>query len=356
MASRLELSAQLRRGRIALHLVLCAAFSTTPTAAAAEESRGSRTHASIISPNISLLVSLKKGKLRHIAHSFATLSLTRDAERFDALLGKLKITPADLRGLQALRRRPPSSGFNRGETRLLDRLARQIFQATGENIVRNGILLAQERAGQRAVRGWLRGRRIHGPRLLEQLWRGSGGGEDPTSVILAPYYPSDDQAHQQDWYSTHIRRLKTERKPQLARAIVSHFHKRIKGLCQATAPEVIVGVPSSTKKRGAAQLLAHALARMVGVPFAAGAIQNSPHKTRTPQKKLGGLKLRLTNTSNTFIIDAEQVRGRRVLLVDDNLASGVTAEEIRLRLYQAGAAKVMMLNFGEAPMPWDTRP
>ena len=46
---------------------------------------------------------------------------------------------------------------------------------------------------------------------------------------------------------------------------------------------------------------------------------------------------------------SDDVRGKRVLLIDDNLSTGITLKEAQSLLYKNGARKVVVYTFGNAP-------
>ena len=72
-------------------------------------------------------------------------------------------------------------------------------------------------------------------------------------------------------------------------------------------------------------------------------VRNTP-----PQTGLG-IEQRRRNVIGAFVVrNPERVRHRRVLLVDDVLTTGATADACASALYKAGAASVLVLTLGRA--------
>lgn len=107
--------------------------------------------------------------------------------------------------------------------------------------------------------------------------------------------------------------------------------------------DCIVYVPLSKKslyKRGYNQgrLLAKALSKRIGTPTAYGAIKRV--KVGRVQKGLTGAE-RAENVKGAFKIKKrEEIKGRRVLLVDDVMTTGSTVDELCRILLKAGALAV----------------
>ncbi|MGE3477657.1 MAG: ComF family protein [Rhodospirillaceae bacterium] len=96
-------------------------------------------------------------------------------------------------------------------------------------------------------------------------------------------------------------------------------------------------------------LLAHAVAKLSGKPVVADALVRM--KSTPPQ---GGLSRaeRRRNVAKAFGIQrAASIENKRVLLIDDVLTSGATANACALALIQAGAAAVNVLALARVPNP-----
>jgi ComF family protein len=92
-----------------------------------------------------------------------------------------------------------------------------------------------------------------------------------------------------------------------------------------------------------AAILAQAFAEFAGLPPAADALTRVHHK----RSQIGqGREARKTNVYGAFAVSeggAQTVSGKTVLLIDDVLTTGATAEECARTLLLAGARRVMLL-------------
>jgi len=104
--------------------------------------------------------------------------------------------------------------------------------------------------------------------------------------------------------------------------------------------DVILPVPSSTERKvNPVHVFCEALAGKINVPM-----QTLVAKTRQiqPQKEMKTLAQKRANVAGAFGVRGE-IKGRRVLLVDDLFDSGATLNEISRVLQQNGAARVNVL-------------
>jgi ComF family protein len=92
-------------------------------------------------------------------------------------------------------------------------------------------------------------------------------------------------------------------------------------------------------------LLASAISREAGVPVAAAALK----RVKVTAQQVGlSRSERLTNVQSAFRASAEgknEVAGRRLVLIDDVLTSGATADACARVLLRAGAKTVDVLTF-----------
>lgn len=112
--------------------------------------------------------------------------------------------------------------------------------------------------------------------------------------------------------------------------------------------------PSRLEERGfnQADVLARVAGEWVGRPVWSDVLQRiRPTETQT---RLSA-RARQENVRGTFrVARAERLAGRRVLVVDDVLTSGATADEVARTLLKAGARQVnvLCLAIGVLPEPW----
>jgi ComF family protein len=120
--------------------------------------------------------------------------------------------------------------------------------------------------------------------------------------------------------------------------------------------DALVSVPLHWRRRWARRfnqsaMLAAALSATSGVPIAAGALKRV--KATTQQVGLSRSE-RAANVQGAFRVLPEEkpaVVGRRLVLVDDVLTSGATAEGCAKALLRAGAANVDVLVFARVADP-----
>lgn len=120
--------------------------------------------------------------------------------------------------------------------------------------------------------------------------------------------------------------------------------------------ELIVPVPLHrwrllVRSYNQSALLARALGALTQKPVAADALTRLK-----PTRSQGGLsrKERRRNVAGAFAVrQSAAVEGRRVLLVDDVLTSGATANACALALHHAGAAAVDVIALARVPHPAD---
>ncbi len=112
-----------------------------------------------------------------------------------------------------------------------------------------------------------------------------------------------------------------------------------------TIPELIIPVPLHWKRliwRGFNQSLelARRLARQEHIELVPDALKRTRHTQ--PQSTLPA-KERAGNVRGAFVANAEKVKGRHVLLVDDVMTTGTTLKECTRVLRLAGASRVDVL-------------
>ncbi len=140
--------------------------------------------------------------------------------------------------------------------------------------------------------------------------------------------------------------LKHGDRQHLARVMAPHMLRAAGGMLD---PQVLlVPVPLHWRRlwrRGfnQAALLAQALGRLSGAAVAVDALRRVKP---TPASIGMGRAARAANVRGVFKVpDHNIVRGRRILLIDDVLTTGATAEACARQLRRAGAAEVHVLTF-----------
>ncbi|MCJ2163586.1 MULTISPECIES: ComF family protein [unclassified Pseudodesulfovibrio] len=131
----------------------------------------------------------------------------------------------------------------------------------------------------------------------------------------------------------------------LAAMAAQTFHKR-----QARVPDVIIPVPLHHRRllwRGFNQSLevSRSLSRNIGKPVLGNGLTRTRH---TPPQTRLGLKERQVNIKDAFYAAPEQVKDKRVLLVDDVYTTGATLRECARTLMRAGAGGVDVLVLARA--------
>lgn len=118
--------------------------------------------------------------------------------------------------------------------------------------------------------------------------------------------------------------------------------------------EVVVGVPLHWRRRlgrgyDQAAMLAGEVARGLGLPGASGAVVRRRHTAA--QSGLTPAERRRNVLGAFGVVRQEAVRQRTVLLVDDVMTTGATADACGRALLEAGARRVFVLTFARAGGP-----
>jgi ComF family protein len=146
-------------------------------------------------------------------------------------------------------------------------------------------------------------------------------------------------------------RLKYGRKVALARTMSRYMHPLIGDL---PGEAVLVPVPlhrSRLWSRGFNQsaIVARELSRRTGFPVAVDALRRV---RRTPPLKGMGMRQRRRTVAGAFRTDpAAELRGRTVVLIDDVLTTGSTANACARVLKRAGAARVDLVSWARVIGP-----
>ena len=138
-------------------------------------------------------------------------------------------------------------------------------------------------------------------------------------------------------------RFKYAGDPAVAETLATRLADLIRARPELRA-DIIIPIPSTKKERpyDPVPLLVRALGQQIHVPVNESALV----KTRATelQKAMTNLVQKQANVQGAFrVADANTVRGKRVLLLDDFYDSGATLAEATKTLLAAGAAQVGVL-------------
>ena len=164
--------------------------------------------------------------------------------------------------------------------------------------------------------------------------------------------PGYDAAFSYGFYDGPLRRLihlfKFERVDSLAAPLGKYLARALPVDCQF---DVVVPMPLHWFRRwqrgfNQSELLAGQVARRLGLPVSGNVLGRSRHAA--PQSGLSSAARR-RNVAGLFeVADRRLIEGRRVLLVDDVLTTGATAQTAARALKRAGAAQVTVLTLARA--------
>jgi ComF family protein len=118
--------------------------------------------------------------------------------------------------------------------------------------------------------------------------------------------------------------------------------------------EAVIPVPLHPVKRRArgfnqSELLAQNLSQTMGWPLLRGALLRA---VNTPSQSKLSLNERMTNVQDAFLVkDPREVKDKRILLVDDVLTTGSTADACSSVLLAAGAVQVSVVTTARAAEP-----
>ena len=147
-----------------------------------------------------------------------------------------------------------------------------------------------------------------------------------------------------------VLRLKYGRKVALARTMARYMAPLGAGRDEA----LVMPVPLHRRRlwsRGFNQsgLVARELASGWGYPFEAGLLRRT--KATVPLKGMSHSQRRKAVSGAFAVFDPERIRGREIILVDDVLTSGSTAEACARALRKAGASRVELICWARVVRP-----
>ncbi len=164
--------------------------------------------------------------------------------------------------------------------------------------------------------------------------------------------PGYDGAYSFGFYDGTLRRLihlfKFDRVASLAGPLGGDL---VRALPPDRQFDVIVPMPLHWYRRwqrgfNQSELLAAAVGRRMGLPVVKGTLRRKRHVA--PQSGLSRAARRRNVAGLFSVSDRAAVAGRRVLLVDDVLTTGATAQAAARALKSAGAAQIFVLTLARA--------
>jgi len=159
------------------------------------------------------------------------------------------------------------------------------------------------------------------------------------------YAPTFDMAASAFVYGGEVARLILnfkKDKPFIYKLLAYEMLKKCDSFSDAEAVCYVPMHHSDEVKRGYNQsrLLAKEIAEKLKLPLLDGALEKVK---KTPQQKRLGKAERLNNLKSVFRADGKLVKGKKLIVVDDVLTTGATAEAVCSRLKAKGASKIYFL-------------
>jgi len=151
----------------------------------------------------------------------------------------------------------------------------------------------------------------------------------------------DGDANSRSLIGDLVFRYKYGQEHQLAQELAQRWHDLLAGHPELPRFDAVVPVPPSLQRASDPMtMLAQALAAQMQIP-AWTCVLIKIRATR-PQKEMTSLAQKRANVAGAFALKSE-VRGKRVILVDDLYDSGATLEETARVLAGGGASSIIVL-------------
>lgn len=171
------------------------------------------------------------------------------------------------------------------------------------------------------------------PRLLDGPWH-AGWALDFHSRF-------DGDIQQRGIIGDLVFRYKYRGEKALAGELAQHWAELLRVHPELPAPDGIVAIPSSTAREfDPVSELAKALAARLAIPVLSGTLVKT--RATRPQKELTALPQKQSNVAGAFALRGD-VRGKRLILVDDLFDSGATLNEAARVLTRGGATSIVVL-------------
>lgn len=145
--------------------------------------------------------------------------------------------------------------------------------------------------------------------------------------------------------STSLYQFKYKNRRSFGEVYAEELYRKFARMLRIWGIDLIVPIPIHAKKRrqrgyNQAEIIAKYLGDKTGIPVNVKALKRV--RDTKPQKELTG-KERKKNLQNAFAQGKGNVRGKRILLIDDIYTTGITIEESAKVLRRHGAQKVYFL-------------
>ena len=143
-----------------------------------------------------------------------------------------------------------------------------------------------------------------------------------------------------------VHRFKFRKRPQLGKILSESMIKTIGDKYKGFTFDRVMFVPATKMNRmvrgyDQAEILADNISALLGIPLCS----DLKSKFRLLPQKSVGYKNRRKNVKGKFYIENSDLKGKRILLVDDVMTSGSTLSECAKILKKAGAKEVYCITF-----------
>jgi competence protein ComFC len=155
-----------------------------------------------------------------------------------------------------------------------------------------------------------------------------------------------------------IHLFKYRGKLSLSKPLAALMGATVRGDARYSPMEALIPVPLHSAKRRArgynqSELLARDLSRTIGPPLLERVLVRTLNTRSQSKLSLSG---RMANVQDAFRVKApRQIQDRQIVLVDDVLTTGATADACASVLLKAGAAQVSVITMARAVEPGTSR-
>lgn len=222
-----------------------------------------------------------------------------------------------------------------------------VFEKLGSVLETDPVLQQLDRDQDKKYRGEIlqrRARYLIDAEAYEQMVR-------PFSVHLFPYYPKDDQRHRTDPFTQAVIAFKRQEPLPLGN-IISESADKITELLPWESVDFILPVPPSSNRLYTNRLLAWQVKQVLGERGSALEILDDAivqQRNRGAQRSVRRYGDRASNIAGVLSLNKNnlaRLRNSHVVLLDDVRTTGLTVDEAKRILYDAGVRKVTIFTLG----------